>query len=253
MLRRFFRGDGGSEGEGGSPPPPSRMLTGDPHKDFENSPLSKEGAFKMLRTFVLADFITFLNACCGTACIFLCINSLVNPDRANLYICMALILPYASLFFDVMDGEVARWRQTQSILGKDLDSLSDIVSFAVAPSVIGYTLGMRGLADALSMLFFVACAIARLARYNATAPVLAKQDGKVPYYEGFPVPTSLSLVLGLGVCWWMGAIEDHLPLGKYLTPGGWTWHPLSLVYFLWGVLMTTSRLRIPKPDIGKRI
>ena len=73
---------------------------------------------------------------------------------------------------DVGDGIVARGRR-HSPFGADLDSLADIVSFGVAPAVLGFTLGMRGGWDALVLCAFVCCGVSRLARYNVTAAALS--------------------------------------------------------------------------------
>src|SRR5688500_16208267 len=97
----------------------------------------------MLRSYTAADALTIGNAACGTIAIFLCLDFLATGHRAWLWAAFAL-LPIA-LVLDVLDGYVARLnRRRQSTLGADLDSLADVISFGVAPAVIGYTLGMRG-------------------------------------------------------------------------------------------------------------
>src|SRR5690606_30531629 len=93
----------------------------------------------LLRTFVLADLLTLANAACGTGAIFLCLAFVAERDASALKLAFAL-LPLA-LILDVLDGSVARWRRKQSPLGADLDSLADIISFGVAPAVLGFTLG----------------------------------------------------------------------------------------------------------------
>ena len=55
------------------------------------------------------------------------------------------------------------------MLGADLDSLADVISFGVAPAVLGFTLGLRGGWDMLSLTYFVVCGVSRLARFNVTA------------------------------------------------------------------------------------
>eukprot|EP00919_Chromeraceae_sp_WS-2016_P047917 GHVR01113485.1.p1 GENE.GHVR01113485.1~~GHVR01113485.1.p1 ORF type:complete len:220 (+),score=18.34 GHVR01113485.1:30-689(+) len=214
-------------------------------KTYRDCPLSKEGNFRLLRTFVIADFITFANASCGISSIFLCLNYIANPHKSQ-YMWSSFLLPFASLIFDILDGEVARRRSEHSILGKDLDSLSDVVSFCVAPSVIGYTIGLRGLLDVLCLMFFVVCSISRLARYNATSSFMENSKGKVKYYIGFPLPTSLCIVLLLFALWHLGLVGEYILLGKFII-AGWTFHPMSMVYFLWGLMMTTSRVKIAKP------
>jgi CDP-diacylglycerol--serine O-phosphatidyltransferase len=164
-------------------------------------------------------------------------------DAAVMWTALALF-PVA-LVADALDGSVARWRRRHSSLGADLDSLADVVSFGVAPAVLGYTLGMRGGWDGAILVYFVACGISRLARYNVTAAELTGESGKVKYYEGTPIPTSLAIVALLAVAYGMGAVEAQLWLGE-LRLGPWTFHPLSLVYAVSGSLMI-STLRIPKP------
>lgn len=117
----------------------------------------------------------------------------------------------------------------------------------MAPAVLAYTLGMRGMWDALALIFFVACGIGRLARFNVTSETLADAStGKVKYFEGTPIPTSLALVLALFVAWRQGAVGEDLWFGVLqLGPG--RLHPLVLMYVLSGSLMISERIRIPKP------
>jgi hypothetical protein len=67
------------------------------------------------------------------------------------------------------------------VLGADLDSLADIISFGVAPAVLGYTLGLRGGWDMLCLTYFVVCGVSRLARFNVTAEALAIKRPKVSF------------------------------------------------------------------------
>lgn len=210
------------------------------------APGAKRKHFSMLREFALADMITLGNAACGTASIFLALNYAVDPAEVHyLWIAMGL-LPIA-LVLDFMDGYIARWRKKHSSLGADLDSLSDIVSFGVAPAVLAWALGMRGGLDMAILIFFVACGISRLARYNATAGLLTDADsGKVKYYEGTPIPTSIALVVVLLVAKLNGAVGEDFWLGQTRILG-MGWHPLSLMYLASGCAMISGTLRIPKP------
>src|SRR5687768_14431416 len=103
--------------------------------------------------------------------LLLAMEYVAHGNRAAMGWAMGL-LPIA-LILDVLDGHVARWRRKSSPLGADLDSLADIVSFGVAPAGVAFALGMRGFADALVLLYFVACGISRLARFNVTAADLS--------------------------------------------------------------------------------
>lgn len=198
----------------------------------------------MLRSFALADVITLGNAACGTGATLACVRYVERGERVFLWTALAL-LPLA-LLCDVLDGGVARWRRKHSALGADLDSLADVVSFGVAPAVLGYSLGLRGAFDTAILIYFVACGISRLARYNATHDALADASGKVAYYEGTPIPTSLLVVLVLGIAFATGHVGDRMWLGVYSLAGG-DFHPLSLLFALSGSAMISATLRIPKP------
>lgn len=204
----------------------------------------KRQRFSMLRTFVLADVVTMVNAASGTGAILCCLRYVAEREPAYALAAFAL-LPIA-LIADVLDGAVARWRRKHSPLGADLDSLADVVSFGVAPAVLGFALGLDGGWDAAILVYFVACGISRLARYNATAEALAGASGKVKYYEGTPIPTSLALVAVLGAAYWAGGVHDSMWLGGW-TIGPFELHPLTLMYAVSGSAMISGSLRIPKP------
>ncbi len=155
--------------------------------------------FSMLRSYTAADALTIGNAGCGTIAIFLCLDYLATGSRQFLWTAF-LLLPLA-LVLDVLDGYVARLnRKRQSVLGADLDSLADVISFGVAPAVLGFTLGLRGGWDMVILTYFVVCGVSRLARFNVTAEALADAStGKVKYFEGTPIPTSILIVAVLGV------------------------------------------------------
>ena len=196
----------------------------------------------MIREFHVADWFTLGNAACGTASVMASMAALVTGDAGRLI--AASLLIFAALVFDVLDGRIARWRQKASPLGRELDSLADVISFGVAPAALGYACGLRGLIDQIILVYFVACGVSRLARYNITAEELAGETGKVAYFEGTPIPTSAVLVAILAVAAWTGAIGDELWLGA-IEIGDATLHPLALLYALSGSLMI-SRVRIPK-------
>jgi CDP-diacylglycerol--serine O-phosphatidyltransferase len=200
--------------------------------------------FSLIRGFHLADFFTVGNGCCGTAAIFLTMDHVREARVETAY--WAGLLVVAALFLDIMDGRIARGRHAASPLGRELDSLADVISFGVAPACLAYAVGMTGLWDALALLYFVACGISRLARYNITAERLAGSGGKVTYFEGTPIPTSLVLVLIIIFLVWQRRIGPDLPLGV-AGLGPFDLHPLVLLFVLSGSLMISKTLRIPKP------
>lgn len=197
--------------------------------------------FSMIREFYLADWFTLGNAACGTGAVFSMLSYLQSNDTSHVY--YACFLVFAAFVFDVLDGRIARWRQQSSGLGRELDSLADIISFGVAPAVIAYGCGMQGLYDRVVLICFVACGVSRLARYNVTAEALS-EGGKVKYFEGTPIPTSLLLVVLMLIAASQGALRDSLWLGR-LSLAGFTLHPMVLLFAASGSLMI-SRIRIPK-------
>ena len=199
----------------------------------------------MLRSYTPADLLTIGNAACGTIAIFLCLDFLATDSRRFLWIAF-LLLPTA-LACDVLDGYVARLNpKRQSVLGADLDSLADVISFGVAPAVLGFTLGLRGGWDMLILTFFVVCGVSRLARFNVTAGVLADPStGKVKYFEGTPIPTSILIVALLAVAFYLERIDEALWMGVRKV-GPALIHPLTFIYAVSGSAMI-STMRIPKP------
>jgi CDP-diacylglycerol--serine O-phosphatidyltransferase len=200
--------------------------------------------FSMLRSFALADFITLANAAAGMGSILLCLRYVADQDRSVMW--AAICLFPVALLCDVLDGSVARWRRRSSALGADLDSLADVVSFGVAPAVLGHTLGLNGGWDAIVLVFFVTCGISRLARFNVTAASLTTDKGKVSHFEGTPIPTSLLLVAVLAAAFATGSVHEELWFGVYQL-GPWAIHPLVVVYALSGSAMISGTLKIPKP------
>ena len=169
--------------------------------------------FSMLREFHLADWFTLANAFCGTGAIFAAMRFLQEGGVRDLLVGMALI-PLAFVF-DALDGRIARRRMVASTLGRELDSLSDVISFGVAPAALGYACGMQGGWDWLVLSYFVGCGVSRLARYNVTAEHLSGTEGKVKYFEGTPIPTSVVIVGLLALAAVQGRIGEALWLGEW--------------------------------------
>ena len=200
--------------------------------------------FSMIRGFALADLFTLGNGFCGTSSILAAMQFLASGERGWLWWSIA-VLPVA-LVLDTLDGRIARWRQKSSAIGADLDSLADVVSFGVAPAALAFACGMRGGLDVAALLYFVGCGISRLARYNVTAASMSDARGKVKYFEGTPIPTSVALVLMLAVAHAQGRIGEDLWFGK-VELAGLTLHPLVLLWVLNGSTMISKTLRVPKP------
>ena len=102
----------------------------------------------------------------------------------------------------------------------------------------------RGL---LLLTYFVVCGVSRLARFNVTASALADEaTGKVKYFEGTPIPTSILIVMLLGIAMWLGRVDRDLWFGA-VRLGPALIHPLTLVYAASGSAMISATLRVPKP------
>ena len=194
--------------------------------------------FSMIRSFHAADLFTMANGGCGVLAVFHAMQFHADGERFALWIATALI-PLA-IIFDVLDGRIARWRHKQSPLGRELDSLADVISFGVAPATIAYAVGLDTVLDQLVLVYFVLCGLSRLARYNVTAESLAGEDGKVAYFEGTPIPTSilpLTLLLALYATDHLGAVAVGFVRGHFAV----------LLFAVSGSLMISKTLHVPKP------
>lgn len=199
--------------------------------------------FSMIREFHLADFFTLGNAACGVGGVFLAMAFMARKEMALFY--GAALLALTALVFDVFDGRIARWRQSHSSLGRELDSLADVISFGMMPAALAFAAGLDGGWDCIVLAYFVCCGVSRLARFNVTAESLSAGSDKVKYFEGTPIPTSVVLVAVLALAAWQGRIGDAVWGGSWML-GPWTLHPLVLLFGVSGSLMISKTLHIPK-------
>lgn len=124
---------------------------------------------------------------------------------------IAAIAIFAAMVLDGMDGRVARMTKTQSAFGEQFDSLSDMVSFGVAPALVIYEWILRDLGRWGWLAAFVYCAGAalRLARFNANIGVVDKR-----FFQGLPSPASAALIAGFV---WL-AIDNRVPVNLVWLP-----------------------------------
>lgn len=232
-----------------------------------SSPLSARRPSPSIRNFRLADLVTIMNGVCGSFSIFSSAQYLVTRDPD--YLWTALSFPLAGLMFDFLDGKVARWRKSSSLLGQELDSLADLVtpvfciqlpahvaskiSFGVAPALLAFVVGLRTYLDTVVLTAFICCGLARLARFNATVALVPKSGaGKAKYFEGLPIPSSLVLVAMLAYWTMNGWIEgrEGIPLGTVTlwgeAGGRGEVHKVCFIYGLWASAMVSKTLRVPK-------
>ncbi|KAI0198628.1 hypothetical protein F4808DRAFT_252546 [Astrocystis sublimbata] len=212
------------------------LLSGDP------------GHFSLLRALHMADYITELNGACGVLSIFSSLRyCLGDPaDKSNLYIALAF-LPFG-LFFDFMDGRVARWRKKSSMMGQELDSLADLISFGLAPACVAFSIGLRTTLDHVFLAAFVLCGLTRLARFNVTAANIPKDaSGKASYFEGTPIPTTLGI--DALMAWWVSQDKflTNIPGGLWFAGTPFEVHPIVFMFVIHGSLMCSRTLHVPKP------
>lgn len=181
--------------------------------------------------FILPNLFTLSSVLCGFYAILLGASS---PTEESFYRASLMII--FAMFFDTIDGRVARLTKTQSAIGVQLDSLADIVSFGVAPAVLVYHWSLSQLHTwgLLASFTFVGAGAIRLARFN----VLAMGDDGSPkkpskYILGLPIPGAAGILVSLVVA--NHELEGSLPLLKILV--------LGLVLLLAFLMVSTIRFR----------
>jgi len=153
---------------------------------FENKKEFKLIAKKNPRS-LLPNALTILGVCLGLSSIKFALDT--NYAMAVVAIGFAAIL-------DTLDGRVARLVRGASKVGKELDSLTDVISFGVAPGFIMYfwTLDTIGKFGWMFVLIYAVCCALRLARFNLTV-IEENETWKVNFFEGVPSPAAAGLVL----------------------------------------------------------
>ena len=133
-----------------------------------------------------------------TGCLFAGFYAIVAAIDGNFE--RSGIAVFVAMLFDGLDGRVARLTSTESVFGKEYDSLADMVAFGLAPAIVSYQWGVERIAEYgkawfrfgwLAAFFYAAAAAMRLARFNARA---ATQDKH--YFEGLPSPSAAAVVAG---------------------------------------------------------
>ena len=134
--------------------------------------------------FFLPNIFTALNIGCGYLAIIFSMQGEIYKA------CMVIIL---GALFDSVDGRVARLTGTESAFGEQFDSLSDLISFGVAPSIIFYNqfLADSGRFGIIVSFMFLLCGALRLARFNANIDKVSSD-----YFQGLPIPGAAAAVIG---------------------------------------------------------
>ncbi len=177
--------------------------------------------------YVLPNLITLSSMFAGFYSIVASLNS--DYERAAWAIMIASI-------FDVLDGWVARITHTATKFGIEIDSLSDVISFGVAPGILAYTwtLSSFGRIGWLGSFFLVACAALRLARFNVQMGGAEKK-----HFTGLPTPAS-ALVIATTVLAYdeFIAILENLKLVRLADVVGKDYWVLALTFLLAGLMVS---------------
>jgi CDP-diacylglycerol--serine O-phosphatidyltransferase len=183
--------------------------------------------------FLLPNMITLSSIFCGFDSIRLSASASSDDDfyRASLLIIFAL-------FFDMLDGRVARLTKTQSAFGLQIDSLADVVSFGVAPAMLVYkwSLYQLGVPGLFCSFLFCAAGAVRLARFNVLSMGESGKPSKPgKYIVGLPVPGAAGVLISLVIA--NHAISGNLMGREYL------WIMLALTIFLAFLQVSTIKFR----------
>jgi CDP-diacylglycerol--serine O-phosphatidyltransferase len=177
--------------------------------------------------YILPNLITLLSMFAGFYSIVASLN--FDYERAAWAILIASI-------FDVLDGWVARLTNTTTKFGIEIDSLSDVISFGVAPAVLAYTwtLSSFGKLGWLGAFFLVACAALRLARFNVQMGGAEKK-----HFTGLPTPAA-ALMIATTVVAYDGVIDilEQLGLERLADLVGKDYWVLGLTFLLAGLMVS---------------
>lgn len=140
---------------------------------------------------------------------------------------LAALAIFASCFFDILDGKIARLTRATSRFGVEYDSLADLVAFGVSPAILMYLWALRpfGRIGWLAAFVFVACGALRLARFNVQVETVSKK-----YFVGLPIPGAASMV---------GAITLFFEELRLISASGSNMLLLLVTYVL-GFLMVST-------------
>lgn len=155
------------------------------------------------KSFLVPSFITVVGIFCG----FLAIISAIKGDF--LYATRCIIV---AIVLDGLDGRVARRLNATSAFGREFDSLSDVMSFGVAPAVLIYCWAFAATADDFGVLvsfLFIACSATRLARFN----VKAAEEDSTSGFTGMPTPAAAAAVISIVFCFPETVSQPHYIMG----------------------------------------
>jgi CDP-diacylglycerol--serine O-phosphatidyltransferase len=177
--------------------------------------------------------ITLSSIFCG----FDSIRISATATRPDDFYAASLLLIFA-MFFDMLDGRVARMTKTESAFGLQIDSLADVVSFGVAPSLLVYQWSLKNLGNVglFAAFAFTACGAVRLARFN----VLSMGEQGTPskpgkYIVGLPIPGAAGILISI-------VVANHAAAGD-LAAARYVWAILGVTLALSFFMVSTIKFR----------
>ncbi len=205
--------------------------------------LGKSGRFRRRGIYWLPNLFTTIALFAGFFSIVQAMNGHFEQSALAIFVAMV---------FDGLDGRVARFTHTQSAFGAEYDSLSDMVSFGVAPALVIYVWALKDFSSAqnipllgswlttklgwVAAFIYCACAALRLARFNTNIDVVDKR-----YFQGLPSPAAAALVAGM-----VWALNEYQIRGTEVK-----WLAWALTMFA-GISMVTNLRFYSGKDINPR-
>lgn len=184
-----------------------------------------------MHIYILPNLLTTMN-------MFFGFYGIVHAIKGNFTLSAYAVV--AAAVFDLLDGRVARLTHSTSKFGAEYDSLSDLVSFGIAPSILLFLWALQpfGRIGWLASFFFVACGALRLARFNVQQNIIEKS-----YFQGLPIPMAAGIVASSVM-----ALQD-LEIQAHRNP--WI---LAMTFLLGFVMVSTFRYRSFKDiDLKQRL
>ena len=195
--------------------------------------------------YLLPSMFTAGNIGAGYFSITQTIDAITNNGNAQMHLDWAAIAILFAIPFDALDGRIARLTNTATDFGKELDSLADVITFGVAPSLLAFVWGFRFLPNTLNPAFhqhllqagvfvsflFLLCGASRLARFNISRDAQPRNPGRPgrKYFVGMPIPAAAGLV----------AATVHF-FGAYPVEEWWVAVPWLILVGLTAFLMVST-------------
>jgi CDP-diacylglycerol--serine O-phosphatidyltransferase len=202
-----------------------------PHKRFNRRRGKRINTLKK-GVYILPNFLTSLSLLCG-------FYSVVSTMKGDFLIAAWAIIIAA--IFDGLDGRIARITHTTTKFGVEYDSLSDLISFGVAPAVLAYglVLNQYGRWGWLAAFLYVACGAIRLARFNTLLNTI-----KSDLFQGLPIPAAAGMVVSNVIFCFHFNIVDKKLLSIFL---------LLTIYMMAILMVSTIKYKSFKSlDLGRR-